>query len=136
MIVLSATNESLTAKTQVNSVQTKGAVVSYWSIVAGVWTPKTFKVAPSNIGTSGVTLLPAPASGETIVVENMWLHVDSAGGPLEIHLTVGTVLHKLASFNNLSLGITTITMDRSGQFTRQNHDWPVQGAAASTANVH
>lgn len=136
MIVLDATNKSLTAKTPVGSTATiRGSVVTYWSIVSNVWIPKSFETPAFGLASSTtLILLPAPVAGETKVVENVWLHYVTGTGAFDIDLTVGAIEHLLASFRSEQLDGQTITLGRDGNFTRQEQAWiPTTNA---TQNSH
>ena len=76
MIVLDATSKSL--EISAHSSAAFDVVVSYWSIdAAGLWTPQSYETAITGSGPT--TILPAPASGVTKVVENIWIYIGTSG---------------------------------------------------------
>ena len=140
MIVLDATNKSLIV--ELDATVNVTSVVSYWSIDASnVWTPRNFEVAFSLAGPVGTTILPAPGAGETRVVENIWLHMLGVfNGAMTVRLDVGAAKHNIASFQSqTSQSIlpegTTLSMDRSGIFTRQEKAFGAN-LLAKSPNIH
>ncbi len=132
MIVLDATNKTLAMKSNDATTITMQAVVSYWAVdAANVWTPRQTEASFS--GASWLTggfglLLDPPPSGESRVVENIWLHFPVIMATDQtLRVVVGTPMGSLertiAQITNPSGGVlvdgTTFVMNRQGVWTRQ-----------------
>jgi len=134
MIVLDAMNKSLQI---INGINNLVSVISYWSIdSSNVWTPHNFeKISASSASPS--TVLAAPSTGETRVVENVWFHFPTAlsSGQFVFLLDVATVQHIIAEFRPAVPQATTLSLSRDGAWTRQRAGFVNAGAAAVTENV-
>lgn len=119
MIVLDATNKVLEI---IGSGTGLEVVVSYWSIdSSNVWTPHSFEVeVVQNVTT---TILPAPSAGETKVVENIWILVESSmTSVLKVTMKSGTVALDIAHISGSVQAVppnTVLTLSRDGTFNRQ-----------------
>ena len=138
MIVLDATNKSL--KIQPVSVPVT-IVVSYWSIASSVWTPRRFDIEYGSGINAFVTLLHAPSAGETKVVENIWIHLNSTlqNATMNIILSNGAAERRIGSIGAGSTAVpgrTTFTMSRNGEFTRQIAILAESAVVTQTQNVH
>lgn len=136
MIVLDATNKTLQIKRLAVSTQSFSSVVSYWSIdTSNVWTPGSFEAGTPPSGDTSIIILPAPAAGETRVVENAWIRMISTAnsGDMEIFMDVGGVHHDLAVISNIYNFM--FTLGRNGTFTRQESVF-LTGTATRTVNAH